>query len=275
MKAMINTERLLDLAKRHKWNYRVLCLLLRAAGINESRLRDGNPFTAEEISAIPKILPYGTIKKGNFFDAVELLDIAESIDGVDPLKFGGNLLWMLANEFFIPEIPKDHPGYLESLRLLRIFKAYIDGAATAEDYISAAYRYRTTFCNVWGNKADPEYEHLFEAMPGGGLEVAIALGGWGLSGAWESFGRHLARSHPAFELLEDFREEIDGTLFVADDEDHDREATEAAHVLIDEQMGYLRETALEPFEDRLCEIVDGFLCGQPLRAEGEGSNGAA
>ncbi|MBI5658079.1 MAG: hypothetical protein HZC43_00680 [Nitrosomonadales bacterium] len=273
MKTMINTERLLNLAKRHDWHYGALCLLLRASGIREKQEGIIHPITDEEVGAIPETLAYDAIKQYGYLDGTDLLDIAESVHGVDPLKSGGYLLWMLAHKFFIPLIPKDHPGYMESLLLLRVFKAYIDGAAKAEAYISAAYRYRTTFCNVWGNKADPEYEHLFEAMPGGGLEIAIALGGWGLKSTWDCLGRHLARSQPAFELLEELHEGIDETIFVEGDVTRDGYATEAAHQLIDEQMGYLREAALEPFEDRLREIVDAFLCGVPVQSAEKNVNG--
>ncbi len=274
MKAMINTERLLALAQRHDWQRPCLYMLLHAAGFRNEREGEViQPFTEEEIGAIPAIIPYDAIRKDRHPAGIHLLDVAESIHGVDPLKSGGALLLLMAHEFFIPALPKDHPGHIGSLRLLRVFKAYIDGVAKAEGYIRAAYDHRTTFCNVWGNKVDPEYAHLFEAMPNSGLETALALGGWDLNSAWESFGRHLTRSMPGFVMLEDLHDDIDGTTFVDDDEAHDREAAETAHQLIDRQMGWLREEALEELDGRLREIADAFLCGMPVQEED--GNGAA
>lgn len=276
MKAMINTERLLALARRHDWQGYCLYRLLHAAGIrNKQEGEVIHPFTEEELGAIPETLSYDAFRKDRHTAGIYLLDIAESLHGVDPLKSGGALLLLMAHEFFLPALPKDHPGYIGSLRLLRVFKAYIEGFAPAEVYMREAYKHRTTFCNVWGNKVDPEYENLFEAMPNAGLDDVIALGGWCLNSAWESFGRHLTRSMPGFAMLEDLHEGIDETTFVDDDEDYDREAAETAHQLIDEQMGFLRKEALVEFDDRLREIADVFLCGMPVQFEKEDVNGAA
>lgn len=270
MKTMIDTKRLRTLAQQHDWFFECIRILLEAAGIRSPK-QDSEldchfqRATREELNAIPEAVPYDALPgmRGKI-----LLDIAESIHGVDPLKSSGPLFHAMALEFFVPQIPKDHPGYIETLRLLRVFKAYNDGAANAETYIRAAYNHRTTFCNVWGNKVEPDFEHLFEAMPNDGVETAIAMDGWALVSAWESFGRHLARSMPGFDLLEEIEDEIDGTIFVDDHDEHDREATESAHVMIDGYKEYLRDEALERYEERLCAMVEGFL-------RGEDGNGAA
>lgn len=260
MSIKIDTARLLEQATKSDWGYSCAITLLELAGL---RTPDQPPFglpSDDELRAIPDAIDYASLRA---YTGKAALDIAESVAGADPIKHGGRLLLALAHEFFVPEIPKDHPGYLESLRLLRTVQAYLDGKATAEVYMAAAYHYRTRFCSTFMNRqVDKDFVDLFDAMPACGLEDVIALGGWGLSGQWECFGRFLARRRPEVAALEALRERVPETLFVdiEDDEDGlDAQAEEAAQAMIDEEITHYRDDMLKPLDARLAAVVDAAL----------------
>lgn len=258
MSLTINTARLLHHSAMSDWGYSCRITLLRLAGLRPAS-EEGipAPITPEEMTKLPATFAYADLRH---FTGRALLDVADSLDDADPIKHGAGLLLALAREFFVPEIPQDHAGYMETLRLLRSVQAYLEGRIGAEAYMAAAFAYRSRFCTTWENdEKDPDFADLFDAMPSGGLESVIALNGWRVAGHWECFGRFLVRRLPEFRALDDLREAVEGTIFVEDDEDHDKEAEEAAQRMIDEEIAVYRSAMLEHFDERLAVVVDGFL----------------
>lgn len=257
MSILINTRKLIEHATHRGWDYFCIPSVLKAAGLREASATA--PVTAEQIARIPETVSYAELRK-YVTEEKWLLDVADAREGVNTIKAGGMLLLAMAREFFVPEIPQDHPGYMETLRLLRVLQAYLEGKTDAEAYMQAAYHYRCHFgtaFNVAGK--DPDYEHLFEAMPCLSIDSVIACDGWLLSASWDGFGRFLVRRAPEFAALDDLRDAIDETVFVDSDTAHSHEAQEVAHGLLDDAMAGYQYDALAPYGDRLRALIDLML----------------
>lgn len=262
MTIQINTVRLIDNAKASRWEFGCAQLLLVCAGLRQrgDSFELGLP-TDDEIKSIPDTFDYVKLRS-MIVSGRRILDIAESLDGADPIKHGGRLLLTIARELFVPEIPEDHPGYLPSLRLLRTFDGYLDGKVGAEAYMAEAYRHRAAFGNTFGNRNRDDYSDLFDALPAEGLETVIALGGWRLDGHLDCFGRFLAARRPEVRALEFLRERVPETLFVDlddDEDDLDGKAEEAAQEMIDEEIATYIDEEIESLSGRLIAIVDRVL----------------
>lgn len=241
----VNSRKLLELADCHEW------------GLSCRRILCGKPllWPVEPTPEWPATVDYATLRQYTLSGA-QLLDVAEARAGMDPLREGGRLALALAWVFFLPVLPADHPARPETMALFNALQAYIDGNAPAETYLRAAFVFRSQYGSAWSARENPEYDDLFDAMPSGGLENVIALEGWRYASQWEMFGRHLVRALPAHRVLEALRESIESTLFVDGDDDHDKEAEEAAHGMIDAELGAYREQVLEDYHDRLVALID-------------------
>lgn len=243
----VNIRTLLELADNHGWG--PICV----------RMLSGTPmFSLDTPKYMPSTVDYATLRQYALSGA-QLLDVAEALDGLDPLREGGRLALALAWEFFLPALPADHPARPETLALFNALQAYIDGNAPAETYLRVAYAYRSQYGSSWSARENPEYDDLFDAMPSGGLENVIALEGWRYASQWEMFGRHLVRALPEHRVLEGLRGSIESTVFVNDDPDRDAEAEEAAHGMIDAELAACREDVLEGYHDRVVALIDRVL----------------
>lgn len=255
MNILINTSKLILLATSHRWGDYCKYFLCRIFGVIDEPLR---PVTTEEVARLPATVDYAVFRCADLIGEQHLFDVANAREGIDPVKDGGALMLALAQEFYLPEIPKEHPAYLETLRLLRLLSAYLEGRANAESFMQTAYLYRSQFGtdrDLLGS--DPGYEDLFDAMPSGPLDDVIA-NGWPLAASWKDFGRFLAWKSPEFDALEQVRERIEQSVFFVGDEFAaiNAEAREFAHGIVDHVMDVFESAALAEYDERLGALID-------------------
>ncbi|MDD3326489.1 MAG: hypothetical protein PHW25_05315 [Zoogloea sp.] len=255
----VDVKTLLERASEAGWRRDCLELLWNLAGAPM-------PANPSQWEAVP-MAQVAYVSLAERLNGYARLAVVESLAGVEPLKVSGAVLLAMAREIFLPGVPEAHPAHAPTVALLMSFAGYLGGSATAEAYIAQAFHYRVRFGTTYSSLGtDPEHESLFEAMPASGLECAVALGRWGVSGHWHSFGRHLAAQGEAWQALKTLEEAVRDMELVSDDESADEEARESVYGLIDAQRDELVTAALAGFDRELAELVDtqvAIFCGDP------------
>lgn len=188
------------------------------------------------------------------------LAAVDALADVDGVKTGGAVLLAMANRLFLPQVPAEHAARKPTEALLVALAGYLFDGEPAEHYLAEASRYRSRFgTSMTAIGGDPSFEHLFEAMPGDGLDCVLGLGHWGLLGYWRSFGRHLAKQGADWQAIEALYQEARETELVSADAASDEEAHSELAALIEAQQDSYIDRALGAHDAALCALVDCVL----------------
>lgn len=253
---MVNTQRLVQIAREEGWEENATRILWSIAGT-----ADFCPESALE--TVPELLPYDHVAPR--MHGTDRLAVIEAlvVDVCHPnepaVRLIGGVLLGMARHLFLPLITPGGPAHAETLRLLEAFERWTEGGP-AEDYVGEAYRYRRRCIRL------ASCMHLPAIMPAEGLCCALGEGRWQLANHWRAYWRYVASGSEAWLRLNDVVERIDETVFVLDadgsiDAERDAMATQAAHEMVHE----LREEYVSELIDEHDEVL-GELLGELLPA---------
>lgn len=248
----VDAARFVERARQAGWGWQAMCVLWGVSG---------KP--APQDSEAWAVLPLQTVRYDTLaprLDGGMRLAAVDALVDVDGVKTGGVVLLAMANRVFLPQLPAEHAARKPTEALLAALAEYLLDGEPAERYMAEAFRYRSRFgTSMTAIGDDPCYEQLFEAMPGEGLDCALGMGHWDLSGRWRSFGRHLAKQGADWQALEELYQEAGATELVSEDEASDDEAHAGLEAIIEElQDGYVRR-ALSAHDAALRALVDALL----------------
>ena len=248
----VDVARFVERARQAGWGWQAQCVLWGVSG--KPAPQDIEAWRVLPMQAVPYEVLAPRLDGGMRLAAVDAL---MDVDGV---KTGGAVLLAMANRLFLPQVPAGHAARKPTEALLAALAGYLFDGEPAEHYLAEAFRYRSRFgTSMTAIGGDPSFEHLFEAMPGDGLDCVLGLGHWDLSGHWRSFGRHLAKQGADWQALEELYEEARETELVSEDAAGDDEAHSELAALIEAQQDSYIARALEAHDAALCALVDGLL----------------
>ncbi len=255
--ARVNARRLLNNALNGGWRGACLNLLAALAG-------DVGPYAheAQLIRRLPADFAFADLR--DKVTADQLLDVIDALECDDMALTSGNLLYLMAAKFFLPQLPAERPGYAETCSLMAVFHDYLVGKVKAEAYIGAAYNYRSDYgTTVTAAGTDSEYELLFDAMPAVGLDGPAGEGCWHLGRHWRTFGRFLAARRDEWRLLDDIDAQLDEVALL-DDVAASLEAAAAVRTqIVDLQREVLVEIELDALGDALDALIEVFFPAAP------------
>lgn len=253
---MVDTQRLVQAATEDGWGYAATRLLWAL---------DGKP-SDEWPSVIGPDTLIELPAQWRYDDLAPKLDGRQRLAAVEALdvdvRLIGSVLLAMARRIFLPYLPAGHAASRPTNALLDAFEGWVIGNQPAEAYVGEAFRYRSRF-GTWSSGTDKEYQYLFEAMPADGLCCALGEHRWRLARHWRSFARFLASDRLEWEVLDDMDERIDETVFVTTHGDldlaRDKEATEAAHQIVDSMREDCIDAVQDEWDPELTKLLDELL----------------
>lgn len=253
---MVDTQRLVQAATEDGWGYAATRLLWALAGKPSDEWPSViGPDTLIELPA-----------QWRYDDLAPKLDERQRLAAVEALdvdvRLIGSVLLAMARRIFLPYLPAGHAASRPTKALLDAFEGWVIGSEPAETYVGEAFRYRSRF-GTWSSGTDEKYQYLFEAMPADGLCCALGERRWRLARHWRSFALFLASDRLEWEVLDDMDERIDETVFVTTHGDldlaRDKEATEAAHQIVDSMREACIDAVQDEWDPKLTELLDELL----------------
>lgn len=257
----VNTGLLLSHTRYGDHRFNHIRSLRAAAG-----LARWNPFLGEDAgdgtADLPAFVAYDDLAPRLHGEL--LLDVLESLEGVDHSRFGGYLLAALAENAFLPQVPKGHPGRAASVALIAALRGYLQAsmdAAAVLGYVGAAFNFRSDYgTTVSAVGSDSIYEQLFDAMPGGGLDCPIGEGRWHLAMHWRPFCRFMATRGDGWRMLDGIEDALDEDELVPGNAAANSEAImRVKEVILDAYRDIETDQAAEDAAPLLAAVIEAAL----------------